>query len=110
MKNLTKLLLLGVLASSLEVTAMVKPGTPDVNAESKDLEKDIDTAKAQGRTFGPKATAARQAATKQLTQRYLELGLKPNKTAAEQQEFNEIGTELKNRVGTAVNYLAHPIQ
>lgn len=109
MKNLSKLLLLGALIGSVEVNALEKPETPDINPETRSLEHDVDILKAQGK-LGPRATIARQAATKQLSQRYLELGLKANKTEAEKKEFQEIGAELKNRLGTAVGSLTQSIQ
>lgn len=99
MKNLVKLLVLGALVGSLEVNAMVAPRTSDVNKETADLEKDVD--KLDKSKLGPAATTARNAATQQLSHRYFELGLKPNKTAQEQQEFQEIGAELKARLGNA---------
>lgn len=102
--KLLKILLPVALFSFLNINALEKPETPDINAETKSLEQDVDALKAQG-NLGSQATHARNLETQRLSQRYLELGLKTNKTAAEQHEYKEIGAELKTRVGNAVSKL-----
>lgn len=99
-----KILLPVTLFGFLSITALEKPETADVDPATASLEKDVDTLKAQG-NLGPIATQARALETKRLSQRYLELGLKANKTDAEKKEFQEIGAELKTRIGTAVSNL-----
>lgn len=97
MKKTIKLLLPVALFSFINLNASEKPADSKVDPESASLQKDIDTLKAQG-NLGPVATRARELETQRLTQRYLELGLKTNKTEAEQKEFKDIGAELKTRI------------
>lgn len=104
MKNITKLLMTLALFGSLEITALEKPESASINPETAALQKDVDAAKRAG-TLGPIATRARELETKRLKDRYLQLGLKPNKTPAEQEEFRELTAELKARVGTAIDWL-----
>lgn len=99
-----KILLPVALFGFLTVNALEKPEDAKVDPSTASLQKDVDTLKAQG-NLGPIATQARALETKRLTQRYLELGLKANKTDAEKKEFQEIGAELKTRIGTAVSQL-----
>ncbi len=99
MKNNTILVIATLLATlaTTNLNAMVRPLVE--NRETKELRADVEKAKAQGK-LDPFATEARKKETQELTGRYLQLGLKGNKrTALEQQEFDEIGQELKTRLG-----------
>lgn len=103
MKSL-KLLLPVALFSFLSITALEKPEDAKVDPSTASLQKDVDTLKAQG-NLGPVAQEARASETKRLSQRYLALGLKTDKSEAEQKEFQEIGAELKTRMGSAISQL-----
>lgn len=106
MKNLLKMLLSIALLGSLKAGAFEKPEEATVDPSTASLEADVDAAKAQGK-LGAAANQARHLETKRLSHRYLQLGLKPNKTAAEQEEFKQIGAELKARLGNAFSSLLH---
>jgi hypothetical protein len=99
-----KILLPVALFGFFSINALEKPETADIDPSTASLEQTVDQIKAEG-NLGPIATKARALETKRLTQRYLELGLKTNKTDAEKKEFQEIGAELKTRIGTAISNL-----
>lgn len=103
MKKNLKLLLLAALFGQLNIIALEKPETADINPETADLKKDVDTAKKAG-TLGPDAAKARALETNRLRKRYFELALKADKTPAEQEEFKAITQELKARLGTALDW------
>lgn len=103
MKKLVALFLVTAFTTA-SMNALEKPEGPEVDPSTASLEKDVAQIKAEG-NFGPRARIARAAATKQLTNRYMELGLKSNKTEAEQKEFDAIGAELKTRIGSALSNL-----
>ena len=98
MKSL-KLLLPVALFSFLSITALEKPEDAKVDPSTASLQKDVDTLKAQG-NLGPDATQARALETKRLADRVLELGLKQNKTPAEEQEFVLKRKELESHMKT----------
>lgn len=102
--KLVKLLLPVALFGFLNISALEKPETADINPETASLEKDVDALKAGG-SLGPIAARSRALETQRLSRRVLELGLKSNKTAAEQQEFAQINAELKARIGSEVSRL-----
>ena len=99
MKKTIKLLLPVAIFSFITLNASEKPADSKVDPETASLEKDIDKLKAQG-NLGPIATQARALETKRLADRVLELGLKQNKTQAEQQEFVVKKKELDSHIKT----------
>lgn len=86
------------------INTLEKPEGSEVDPITASLKHDVDTIKAEGK-LGPLASEGRAAETQRLGQRYLELGLKTDKTEAEKKEFNEIGAELKSRMGSALSTL-----
>lgn len=103
MKLTKQFLALTIFSFSL-INALEKPQTPDVDPVTSALEQEVDIIKEKGK-LGPLATQARAAETRRLSQRFLELGLKTDKTEEEKKEFNEIGAELKSRMGSALSTL-----
>lgn len=99
-----KIFLTLALFSFICINALEKPEGASINPETASLKQEVDTMKADG-TLGPKATAARRLETKRLSDRYLRLALKTDKSEAEQKEFDQIGAELKTRIGAAIEKL-----
>lgn len=100
----TKLFLSLALVVFTTVNALEKPEGASINPETATLKQEVDSIKAEG-TLGPKATEARRLETQRLSQRYLKLALKADKSEAEKKEFEQIGAELKTRIGAAIEKL-----
>lgn len=100
----TKLFLSLTLVVFTTVNALEKPEGAAINPETANLKQEVDSIKADG-NLGPRATEARRLETKRLSDRYLKLALNANRSEAEQKEFEQIGAELKTRIGAAIEKL-----
>lgn len=106
MKTLTKLLMSFTTLSVMGICALEKPESAQINPETASLQKDVDTAKKIG-NLGPIATRARELETVRLKDRFFKLGLKTDKTPAEEEEFEILRAELTGRMKTEIDRLVN---